>query len=161
MPSPSVAPYQLEPTVARVADAATVRDALDAGADAFTHVPLDAPLSRELVERAAAEGRVVTPTLAMMEVSSGADVGRALADDDRIAAWLHRAGARLPAGTDANNALGECLPNCWWRPASPRPRRSPPPQRIPPCTSGRTIAAGSPPACGPTWSSPRAAPRRT
>lgn len=96
--------------MAHVVDAATVCDALDAGVDAFTHVPLDAPLPEELVDRAAAEGRVVIPTLAMMEVSSGADVGRALADDDRIAAWLHRAGARLPAGTDANNAPGSSCP---------------------------------------------------
>lgn len=75
-------------TVAHVADAATVRDALDAGVDAVTHLPLDAPLPLELVNQAAAEGRVFIPTLAMMEMSSGAAEGRALADDERIAAHL-------------------------------------------------------------------------
>lgn len=75
-------------TVGHVADVGTVRDALEAGLDALTHLPLEAPLPEELVIRAAAEGRFFIPTLAMMEISSGATEGRGLAADDRIAAYL-------------------------------------------------------------------------
>ncbi|MET8289400.1 SAM-dependent methyltransferase [Streptomyces sp. NPDC005132] len=88
-------------TVAHVADEETVRAALAAGVDAYTHVPLAAPLPGDLVARTAADGRFVIPTLAMMEMSSGARGGRGLADDDRIAAHLPAdAAAAIRRGTE-------------------------------------------------------------
>ncbi|MER6124239.1 SAM-dependent methyltransferase [Streptomyces sp. NPDC001795] len=75
-------------TVAHVADNETVHDALAAGVDALTHLPLEAPIPDELVARAAADGRFFIPTLAMMEMACGAPEGRQLAADDRIAAYL-------------------------------------------------------------------------
>ncbi|MFJ8010051.1 SAM-dependent methyltransferase [Streptomyces fagopyri] len=88
-------------TVAHIADAETVRAALAAGADAFTHVPMAAPLPADLVARTAADGRFVIPTLAMMEMSSGARGGRGLADDDRVGAHLPAdAAAAIRTGTE-------------------------------------------------------------
>ncbi len=92
-------------TVAHVADTKTLYDALVAGIDAVTHVPLEAPIAADLARRAAAQGRFFIPTLAMMEMSSGAPGGRELADDDRIAAYL-------PADAKAairNGAEGLCV----------------------------------------------------
>lgn len=88
-------------TVAHVADTATVRAALDAGADAYTHVPLAAPLPEDLIARTAADSRFVIPTLAMMEMSGGARGGRDLADDDRVASHLPAdAAAAIRNGTE-------------------------------------------------------------
>ncbi|MEU6083453.1 SAM-dependent methyltransferase [Streptomyces sp. NPDC047108] len=75
-------------TVAHVADTETVRGALAAGVDALTHVPLEEPIPEALVRRAVTDGRFFIPTLAMMEMSSGARGGRDLIADDRIADHL-------------------------------------------------------------------------
>ncbi|MEU8972413.1 SAM-dependent methyltransferase [Streptomyces monashensis] len=89
------------PSVAHVADVETVRTALDAGVDAVTHVPLEAPLPQEEVDRAVARGRYFIPTLAMMEMSCGAPGGRDLAADARIAGHLPAdALAALTGGTE-------------------------------------------------------------
>jgi len=75
-------------SIAHTCDLASVREVLDAGIDAFTHVPLEAPMPAELVAAVAAGGTFVIPTLAMMQASSDPAAGRTLGQDPRIAAFL-------------------------------------------------------------------------
>jgi imidazolonepropionase-like amidohydrolase len=75
-------------SIAHTCDVASVREVLAAGIDAFTHVPLEAPMPGELVAAVAARGTFVIPTLAMMEASSDPAASRALGEDPRIAAFL-------------------------------------------------------------------------
>ncbi|MGW4533752.1 amidohydrolase family protein [Nocardia sp. NPDC004340] len=77
--------------------------ALDAGADVITHVPAGNPLPADTIERIAAEGTIVVPTLTMMEgmaaVRGFPDAfGACLAS----VAAMHAAGIPILAGTDAN-----------------------------------------------------------
>ncbi|KAA2253843.1 amidohydrolase family protein [Solihabitans fulvus] len=76
-----------------------------AGADLITHAPLDRPLSAEEAAAVAAEGRVVIPTLTMMEGVAAA-TGRSFAAATGSVAALHRAGVPILAGTDANSQPG-------------------------------------------------------
>ncbi|KOG51182.1 amidohydrolase [Streptomyces griseoflavus] len=78
-------------SVAHVSAVWSARLALDSGVDVLTHLPLEAALDDTFVRRAAEAGRVVIPTLAMLEVSApqpSTGVTRSLADDPRIAAFL-------------------------------------------------------------------------
>lgn len=84
-----------------------VVQALDAGADIITHLPLGAPLDPAVVERIAAGGCTVVPTLTMME-GIAATVGRAegFAGTRRSVALLRQAGVPVVAGTDTNDTAG-------------------------------------------------------
>ncbi|HEV2638844.1 MAG TPA: amidohydrolase family protein [Actinocrinis sp.] len=94
--------------VAHASSYLSVQLALDAGVDVLTHVPLDRALDQEIARRAAAEGRIVIPTLAMMEgiVEQSAPPGATYAASRQSVAELHRAGVPILAGTDANAAPG-------------------------------------------------------
>ncbi|WBB61753.1 amidohydrolase family protein [Streptomyces sp. WMMC500] len=93
--------------VAHAVSEDAVVQALDAGADILTHLPLGPPLDPRIVDRIAAGGRTVVPTLTMMEgVAAAAGRPEGFAGARRSAALLHRAGVRVVAGTDANDTAG-------------------------------------------------------
>ncbi len=79
-----------------------------AGVDVLTHAPIDAVLDDDAVAQIVDAGRVVVPTLTMME-GVVRNVGRPQIDyrhaRDSVAA-LHRAGVPVVAGTDANSSPG-------------------------------------------------------
>ncbi|MFI1016094.1 amidohydrolase family protein [Streptomyces sp. NPDC020965] len=80
-------------TVAHVSAVWSARLALDSGVDTLTHLPLEAALDEAFARRAAAGGRAVIPTLAMLELSAPRPspalcAGRSLAHDPRIADHL-------------------------------------------------------------------------
>ena len=91
--------------VAHAVTAGAYRLAVAAGVDVLAHAPLDETLDDASVERLAETGRVVSPTLVMME-----GVARRPGLDDAHArasvAKLHRAGVPVLAGTDCNAAPG-------------------------------------------------------
>ncbi|MET7422038.1 amidohydrolase family protein [Dactylosporangium sp. NPDC005555] len=84
-----------------------------AGVDALTHTPLDRPLDRAAADRMAAEGRILIPTLAMMEALTAPST-----PPEMLAQWAmpgarydsarssvaaaYRAGVPVLAGTDTN-----------------------------------------------------------
>ncbi|MFE6365701.1 amidohydrolase family protein [Streptomyces sp. NPDC057806] len=93
--------------MAHATTAAMVDRALTAGADMIHHVPLDTPLPGTLAARFASGGRVAVPTLTMMEGFAGLGIpGMDYAAAEGSVAALHRAGARILAGTDANRTPG-------------------------------------------------------
>jgi imidazolonepropionase-like amidohydrolase len=84
-----------------------------AGADALTHTPLDRPLDRTAADRMAAAGRILIPTLVMMEDLTGPSMPPAMqaewampnaSFDSALAsvATAYRAGVPVLAGTDTN-----------------------------------------------------------
>jgi imidazolonepropionase-like amidohydrolase len=90
--------------VAHASSCAAVAKAQHAGVDMLTHVPLDRALDEAAAEQMAADGRILIPTLTMMETLV-ARLGRpgdgyAAARDSVTAAY--RAGVAILAGTDAN-----------------------------------------------------------
>jgi|CZKT01.1.fsa_nt_gi imidazolonepropionase-like amidohydrolase len=95
-------------TVAHVSSYAAAEMAQRARVDVLTHVPLDRALDETGAARMAADGRILVPTLAMMEgialqsAPPGADYAAA-----RASVTTHyRAGVPILAGTDANAAPG-------------------------------------------------------
>ncbi|WP_199441378.1 amidohydrolase family protein [Umezawaea beigongshangensis] len=82
--------------------------ALDAGADVITHAPVRDTLSADLARRVTASGTAVSPTLVMMRTilrtlklpftPKSLNFGQTLASTGA----LHRAGATIVLGTDAN-----------------------------------------------------------
>ncbi|WP_326794477.1 amidohydrolase family protein [Streptomyces sp. NBC_01808] len=97
----------------RVVVHATSRDAvlqaLDADADVITHLPLGTPLDRPVVDRLAADGCVVVPTLTMMEgIAAGIGRPETFAGTSRSVALLQQAGVPVVAGTDTNDTA--CVP---------------------------------------------------
>ncbi|MFC8720145.1 amidohydrolase family protein [Kitasatospora sp. NPDC057198] len=93
--------------MAHATTAATAERALDAGVDIIQHVPLDVPLSAAAAARCAVTGTTTTPTLTMMEGFAGLGIpGLDYAAAEGSVAALHRAGARILAGTDANHTPG-------------------------------------------------------
>ncbi|WP_246023514.1 amidohydrolase family protein [Nocardia yunnanensis] len=93
--------------VAHAASPGAYAMALDAGVDIITHVPVGFPLPAHDIDRIAGEGRVVVPTLTMMEGMAAANgfadaFGAALAN----VGALHAAGVPVLAGTDANASPG-------------------------------------------------------
>jgi imidazolonepropionase-like amidohydrolase len=90
--------------VAHASSVASVAKAQAAGADILTHVPADGVLDPAAAAEMAAAGRVVVPTLTMMQAivtniaPPGADFGNATAS----VTALHEAGVPILAGTDAN-----------------------------------------------------------
>lgn len=81
--------------------------ALDVCADIITHVPLGAPLDAACVSRLVVGGKVVVPTLSMME-GIAANMGKPdlFAGALRSVTAMHEAGVTILAGTDANAAPG-------------------------------------------------------
>jgi len=86
-----------------------------AGVDALTHTPLDRPLDRTAADRMAAAGRMLIPTLVMMEALTApstppemlAEWAMPSANFDSARASVaaaYRAGVPVLAGTDANTA---------------------------------------------------------
>ncbi|MFC8448121.1 amidohydrolase family protein [Kitasatospora sp. NPDC057223] len=93
--------------MAHATTGATAERALDAGVDIIQHVPLDTPLTPAVAARCAVTGTVTTPTLTMMEGFAGLGIpGLDYAAAEGSVAALHRAGARVLAGTDANHTPG-------------------------------------------------------
>ncbi|MGO2037974.1 MAG: amidohydrolase family protein [Brevibacterium sp.] len=93
-------------TVAHAVTAAAFDRGLDAGVDVLTHIPFDGPLRPDTIERIVETDTLVSPTLVMMRAIADARLGEhadaafglALAN----VRALHVAGARIIAGTDAN-----------------------------------------------------------
>ncbi len=90
--------------VAHASSAESVAKAQAAGADILTHAPLDQVLDPAAAAQAAAAGRVVVPTLTMMQaiVTGLAPPGADYANASASVAVLHAAGVPILAGTDAN-----------------------------------------------------------
>jgi imidazolonepropionase-like amidohydrolase len=94
--------------VAHASSAGSVAKAQAAGADILTHAPLDRPLDAAAAAQAAAAGRVVVPTLVMMDaiVTGLAPPGADYANARASVATLRQAGVPILAGTDANDTAG-------------------------------------------------------
>ncbi len=75
-------------SLAHVATEAEAREAVDAGIDGLAHVFIDRPASAALVEQVRRSGTFVVATLSVAGSASGADTGRRLADDPRLATML-------------------------------------------------------------------------
>ena len=94
-------------SVAHASSRAAVQMAQRAGVTVLTHVPLDQALDESDAADALAAGRILIPTLAMLE----GIVQQSAPDRDYAAARtsvtvLYRAGVRILAGTDANAEAG-------------------------------------------------------
>jgi imidazolonepropionase-like amidohydrolase len=94
--------------VAHASSVDSVAKAQAAGADILTHAPLDGTLTPDAAAEAAGAGRVVIPTLAMMEglVKNLGLPGMDYACARDSVAALHAAGVPVLAGTDANDTEG-------------------------------------------------------
>jgi imidazolonepropionase-like amidohydrolase len=94
--------------VAHASSVESVAKAQAAGADVLTHAPRDGVLDAGGVARATAAGRVVVPTLAMMEaiVANLAPPDADYANSRASVTALHEAGVPILAGTDANDSPG-------------------------------------------------------
>jgi hypothetical protein len=108
--------------VAHASSYAAVAKAQQAGVDVLTHVPLDQALDEASVARMAADGRILIPTLTMMEtlVSRLGLPAASYAAARASVAAAYRAGVPILAGTDANADAGS--------PAARQPRRQPAPR---------------------------------
>ena len=106
-------------TVAHAASTAALDMALRAGVDMITHAPLDRPLTESTTVRMLAQKCVMIPTLTMMKgiadrVAAAAAsqpegppaAGPSYESARASVAEVHRAGAPILAGTDANAGAG-------------------------------------------------------
>jgi imidazolonepropionase-like amidohydrolase len=95
-------------SVAHASTYAAVAAAQQARVSVLTHVPLDKPLDEAAAAQAVADGRVLIPTLAMMEgvVDQSAPPGADYDAARRSVAVMYHAGVPILAGTDANNDAG-------------------------------------------------------
>jgi imidazolonepropionase-like amidohydrolase len=94
--------------VAHASSCAAVAKAQRAGVDVLTHVPLDRALDEADVALMAADGRILIPTLTMMQTlvaRLGLPDGSYAAARASVAA-AYRAGVPILAGTDANADAG-------------------------------------------------------
>lgn len=94
--------------IAHASHTEAVRLAVRAGADVLTHAPLDDDLDAGTVRAVVDAGRVVVPTLTMMG-GAASNLGAPGLSYDHARGTveaLHRAGAPIVAGTDANDAPG-------------------------------------------------------
>jgi imidazolonepropionase-like amidohydrolase len=95
-------------SVAHASSFEAVEMAQRAGVGVLTHVPLDKALDETAADRAAADGRILIPTLTMMEgvveqsAPPGADYGAAR----QSVTVMYQRGVPILAGTDANAAPG-------------------------------------------------------
>ncbi|MDX6742447.1 amidohydrolase family protein [Actinocorallia sp. A-T 12471] len=93
--------------MAHATTATAVDRALTAGVDMIHHVPLDAPVTAATAARYVRGATAAVPTLTMMEGFAGLGVpGHAYASARAGVAALHKAGALILAGTDANATPG-------------------------------------------------------
>ncbi len=94
--------------VAHASSYAAVAKAQQAGVDVLTHVPLDRALDEADAARMAAGGRILIPTLTMMEtlVSRLGLPGASYAAARASVAAAYQAGVPVLAGTDANADAG-------------------------------------------------------
>ncbi len=99
---------QRKQAVAHASSCAAVAKAEQAGVDVLTHVPLDQALDAAAAARMAAAGRILIPTLTMMEtlVSLLGRPGDGYAAARDSVAVAYRAGVPILAGTDANADAG-------------------------------------------------------
>lgn len=93
--------------VAHVATEADARIALDGGIDGLAHVFVDRPASPAFVAQARDAKVFVVATLSVAGSASGADTGRRLADDARLAPWL---------STGQTDGLRSTFPATWQKP---------------------------------------------
>jgi imidazolonepropionase-like amidohydrolase len=95
-------------SVAHASSFESVQMAQQARVSVLTHVPLDRPLDEDAAAAAAAESRILIPTLAMMEgvVEQSAPPGADYAAARQSVTVMHHAGVPILAGTDANAAPG-------------------------------------------------------
>ena len=108
--------------VAHASSVPAVAKAQQAGADILTHAPLDGRWTRPPRPTRWPRGRVVIPTLTMMEAIVGTRPRRTPTTPTRGPVWpsLHAAGVPILAGTDANADAGS--------PSRGPPRRQPAPR---------------------------------
>ena len=87
----------------------TLEMAIEAGVDIYVHVPLEAVMTADMVDRIAAQGAPVVPTLSMMMgFANGPIYGYKKSDyknSEDCVLLLHEAGVPLMVGTDANNVI--------------------------------------------------------
>lgn len=87
-------------------EVATVRQAVDAGADILLHVPMKEVFPKELAKAIAEKGIAVVPTLIMMETfaNSGRNgyTPEHYQNAEKAVRLLHKCGVTILAGTDAN-----------------------------------------------------------
>lgn len=90
--------------VAHASSAAAAAKARHAGVDVLTHVPLDQALDEAAAAQLAADGRILIPTLTMMEtlVARLGRPGDSYPAARASVAAAYRAGVPILAGTDAN-----------------------------------------------------------
>lgn len=95
-------------SVAHASSYESVELAQRAGVRVLTHVPLDKALDESAGAQASAEGRILIPTLAMMEgvVVQSAPPGADYAAARQSVLVMHQAGVPILAGTDANASPG-------------------------------------------------------
>jgi imidazolonepropionase-like amidohydrolase len=95
-------------SVAHASSYEAVEMAQRAGVGVLTHVPLDTALDKAAAADAVAAGRVLIPTLAMMEgiVQQPAPPGRDYAVARASVTVMYQAGVPILAGTDANTEVG-------------------------------------------------------
>jgi imidazolonepropionase-like amidohydrolase len=91
-------------TVAHASSYEAVEMAQRARVNVLTHVPLDKALDETAAAAAVADGRILIPTLAMMEgvVAQSAPPGADYAAARQSVTVMYRAGVPILAGTDAN-----------------------------------------------------------
>ena len=94
--------------VAHASNIDAVQKSVRAGVDVLTHVPMDRPVDAATAGRMAAEGRIVVPTLSMMEgiIEQSAPPGARYDAARASVTALYQAGVPILAGTDANAAPG-------------------------------------------------------
>lgn len=83
-------------------EVATVRQAVEAGADILLHVPMRETFPEALAEEVAEAGIAVAPTLVMMEAFAQSGRGGDYRNAENAVRLLHAHGVSLLAGTDAN-----------------------------------------------------------
>ena len=86
---------------------ATVRQAVDAGADILLHVPMKEEYPPELAETMAKKGIAAAPTLVMMETFANSGRNGYLPEHygnaEKAVKLLHESGVKILAATDANS----------------------------------------------------------
>jgi imidazolonepropionase-like amidohydrolase len=94
--------------IAHASALGAVAVANEAGVDILTHVPIDAPIDDAGAVAIRDAGRLVIPTLTMMEgvVANVARPGISYESARDSVSALHRAGVPIIAGTDANSSPG-------------------------------------------------------
>ena len=95
-------------TVAHASSYEAVEMAQRARVNVLTHVPLDKALDETAAARAIADGRILVPTLTMMEGAAAQfpQPGRDYDASRQSVAVMYRAGVPILAGTDANSTPG-------------------------------------------------------